>query len=131
MNYIKKFFEWIVLKRDLDKKNHKPPYVPEGEIWWASIGENVGAEINGKSRLFSRPVIVLKKLSKGFYFVVPTTTQVRNGNWYVVFYDNKFCVTACLHQARPVDYRRFYSKLGELDKSEFDKLKKGFESLYL
>jgi hypothetical protein len=43
-----------------------PPLVTAGDIWWASIGENVGSEINGKSRLFSRPVIIFKKLAHGF-----------------------------------------------------------------
>jgi hypothetical protein len=37
----------------------------------------VGSEINGKSKLFSRPVVIYKKLAHGFYFVVPTTTQDR------------------------------------------------------
>jgi len=49
-----------------------------GERW-----RNVGSEINGKSALFSRPVIIYKKLSHGFYFVIPTTTQKKEGSWFV------------------------------------------------
>ena len=77
---MKKFLEWIGLKERLDNNEHQPPHVSEGDIWWASVGENVGSEINGKNKLFSRPVIILKKLAHGFYFVIPTTTKIREGN---------------------------------------------------
>jgi len=82
---MKRFLEWIGLKERLHTSEHKPPHVSHGDIWWASIGENVGSEINGKSKQFSRPVIVFKKLAHGFYFVIPTTTQVKTGTWYVQF----------------------------------------------
>ena len=64
---------------------HKPPMVSDGEMWWASLGENIGAEINGKDRRFSRPVIILRKLANGFYIIIPVTTQVHYGSWYVNF----------------------------------------------
>ncbi len=38
---------------------------------------------------------------------------------------------ACLHQARTMDYRRLSSKLGELDETDFKKVKEGFKNLYL
>ena len=129
--YIKRFLKWIGLKEILHFKGCSPPYVNQGDIWWASVGENVGSEINGKSDLFSCPVIVLKKLSHGFYFVIPTTTQKREGSWYVSFPQHGRIITACLHQARAVDYRRFYSKLSELYESDFIKIKEGFKNLYL
>lgn len=128
--YIKRFFEWITLKAKLDSNECKPPYVNEGDIWWCSVGENVGSEIGGKSDLFSRPVVILKKLSHGFYFVVPTTTRTREGTWFVGFSHRGIIMNACLHQSRAIDYRRFYSKLGRLGDDDFDRLKKGFIRLY-
>jgi len=128
---IKRFLEWIGLKEFLDSKAHRPPLVSEGDIWWASIGENIGSEINGKSTLFSRPVIVLKKLSHGFYFVIPTTTKIKIGTWYVSFRHKEQKSVACLHQARAIDYRRLSSKLGTLDDADFARIKLGFKDLYL
>ncbi len=128
---IKKFLEWIGLKEKLHSKMHDPPYVSEGEIWWASIGENIGSEISGKSDRFSRPVIILKKLTRSFYFVVPTTTQQRTGSWYVRFKQGDKNNTACLHQAKPMDYRRFFSKLGKIDNEDYKKIQEGFYRLYL
>jgi len=104
--------------------------VSRGDIWWASIGENVGSEINGKSRLFSRPVIIFKKLAHGFYFVIPTTTKSKAGSWFVPFRQADRDMVASLHQARAIDHRRLSTKLGQLDDSDFDRVREGFWKLY-
>jgi mRNA interferase MazF len=126
----KRFREWFGLKANLHDRSQPPPLVSEREIWWASIGENVGSEINGKSALFSRPVIIYRKLSHGFYFVIPTTTQKKQGSWFVdIRYKDKNMV-ACLHQARAIDYRRLSSRLGRLDSDDFEHVESGFRRLY-
>ena len=127
---MKKFPEWIMLKESLHGAAHKPPLVSEREIWWASVGENVGSEVNGKSKLFSRPVIIFKKLAHGFYFVIPTTTQERQGSWYVGFRQQGKDMIACLHQARAIDYRRLSSRLGRIDSNDFTRIQEGFWDLY-
>ncbi len=128
---IKHFAEWFTLKKCLHAKTHKPPYVSEGDIWWASVGENIGHEINGKSALFSRPVIIFKKLSHDFYFVIPTTSKEKNGSWYVFFTHKGRNMNACLQQARAIDYRRITSKLGTLSRADQQKIRDGFTKLYL
>ncbi|TSC75262.1 MAG: mRNA interferase, partial [Parcubacteria group bacterium Gr01-1014_33] len=109
---------------------HSAPLVSEREIWWVSIGENVGSEIDGKSKLFSRPVIIFKKLAHGFYLVIPTTTQPRKGSWYVAFRQQGKDMIACLHQVRTIDYRRLSSKLGRIDGNDFTRIQEGFWKLY-
>jgi mRNA interferase MazF len=127
---VNRFLEWIGLKQKLHQGTQSPPLVSAGDIWWASIGENVGSEINGKSRLFSRPVIVFKKLAHGFYFVIPTTTKLKVGSWYVAFRQADRDMVASLHQARAIDHRRLSTKLGQLDDSDFDRVREGFFELY-
>ena len=127
---MKRFLEWIGLKEKLDNSEHNPPLVSQGDIWWASFGENIGSEINGKNKLFSRPAIIYKKLAHGFYFVIPTTTKDREGTWYVPFRHQEQDMVACLHQARSIDHRRLSSKLGTLDDEDFQRVKEGFKSLY-
>jgi mRNA interferase MazF len=100
---LKRFSEWFGLKKKLHERQQTPPLVSEREIWWASVGENVGSEINGKSALFSRPVIIYKS---GFYFVIPITTQKKEGSWFVRVRYQRTDMTACLHQARAIDHRR-------------------------
>ncbi|MFA6392777.1 MAG: type II toxin-antitoxin system PemK/MazF family toxin [Candidatus Paceibacterota bacterium] len=129
-NIIKKFLEWIGLKEKLHNKESRPPFVSEGDIWWISLGENVGSEINGKSEIFTRPGIIYKKLSHSFYLIIPTTTKDKRGSWYVGFIHKNIEMFACLHQVRVVDYRRLFSKLGTLDGEDFKKVRIGFNSLY-
>ena len=122
--------EWIGLKEKLDAKQSAVPHVSEGQIWWASLGENIGAEINGKSHLFTRPVIIYRKLAHSFYFVIPVTTKPKTGTWYVPFKQKGVQMAACLHQARAIDYRRIRSILGEADEVDFKRIKEGFWKLY-
>lgn len=130
---MKQFLKWIELKErlhDRGRKHLKIPRVHEGDIWWACLGENIGAEINGKSDLFSRPVIILKHLAPGFYFVIPATSQRKDGSWYVPFASSGKQAYACLQQSRSIDYRRLVSKLGALSVVDFLLVKTGFHVLY-
>jgi len=127
---MKHFLEWIGLKEKLHNLTHRPPLVSEGELWWVSIGENIGSEIGGKNSLFSRPAIIFKKLSHNFYFIIPTTTKLRAGSWYVGFKQQDKEMIACLHQARAIDHRRLSSKIGTLDDTDFNRVKAGFNKLY-
>lgn len=127
---MKRFHIWIPKKSELDAKEHRPPLVSEGDVWWVALGENIGSEVNGKSHLFSRPVIILKKLAHGFYFVVPTSTKDKVGSWYVSFRHKDVQNVACLHQSRSIDYRRLYGRIGMLDDADFARIRKGFLMLY-
>ena len=128
--FIKNFLDWFKVKSKLDKSNHKPPFVEEGNIFWCRIGENVGTEINGKGREFFRPVVILKKLSKYTFMVVPTSTKIKEGSWFVHFVFGEVEMITCLHQARVIDYRRLEDKMGSLSEQDFEIIKKGFINLY-
>jgi mRNA interferase MazF len=79
---LKGFSEWFGLKTKLHERRQIPPLVSEREIWWASVGENVGSEINGKSAPFSRTVIIYKKLSQ-ILFRHPDNDAKEEGSWFV------------------------------------------------
>lgn len=128
---IKKFLEWIGLKEKLHETNTSPSLIKEGDIWWTSLGGNIGREINGKGEKFSRPVIIFKKLSREVYLAIPTTTKQKHGTWYIPFRHRSINEIACLHQIRTVDHRRLLSKMGEMDKSDFLRVQDGFKSLYI
>ena len=127
---IKQFLKWIKLKEKLHNVQKEPPLVKERDLWWVSFGEKIGWEINGKSDLFSRPAVVLKKLSRSFYLVAPTTTKKKEGTWYVEITQERKFVYVCIHQIRIIDYRRLSSKLGQIDTNDFAKIKKAFWELY-
>jgi hypothetical protein len=49
---MKNFNDWNDLKKNLDSlENH--PLFQEREVWWCSVGVNIGSEIFGKSGLFT------------------------------------------------------------------------------
>lgn len=127
---LKKFLQWIGLKEKLHLLKHKPPHVNERDLWWTSLGDNVGSEMNGKSQKFSRPVLILKKLSRGFFLVAPTTTQRHEGSWYVHIQHADKDVYVCLHQIRTIDYRRLWDRLGQIDGDDFMAVKSSFRELY-
>ena len=131
MNLVKRFLEWIQLKEKLHATIAKPPLFREGEIWGCSIGENIGSEINGKSKLFSRPVLVFRKLSGNTFLGLPTTSQQRKGTWYVTITLGKTESAVVLSQVRVLDYKRLSSKIGQLETVEMRKVLKGFRDLYI
>jgi len=128
---IKQFLIWIGLKEKLHNNKRRPPLINEGDIWWVSLGENVGGEINGKSVLFSRPVLIFKKLSRETFLGIPTTSQKRSGSWYVPITYGEYSVTVILSQVRVLDARRLSTRLGQLDEADFEKVKTGFAGLFL
>lgn len=58
-------YKWHKIKIDIqlavDKSNL---YFYEKDVWWASLGANIGHEEDGKNKKFERPVLILKKFNK-------------------------------------------------------------------
>lgn len=124
--------DWFPLKET--KHNivlEKIPKVADGEVWWVAVGENVGIEINGKSKYFSRPVLIFKKLSHLGFMGIPLSTQKHNGSWYVNFEFQDKNICAALSQAKVFSSARLYSRLGQIAEDDMLKIKNGFRKLYL
>jgi mRNA interferase MazF len=102
---------------------HTPPTFKEGEIWWCSMGMNIGHEIFGKGARFTRPVIVFKKLNKYSFLAIPLTTQVKDGSWYIPISHGGVESRAILSQIRVVDGIRLTIKIGTLNSENFQKVK--------
>lgn len=125
----KHFDEWIKKKEFLHNKGQFRA-TREGEIWWAGIGENIGTEINGKSAYFSRPVLILRKLSRYNFMGVPLTSQPHEGSWYIGFEFRGRYENAVLAQARTLSVYRLYRKIGQLPKSDLESIRQAFLKLY-
>jgi mRNA interferase MazF len=104
--------------------------ITEGDLWWCAIGENVGIEVNGKSKDFTRPVVVVKKFGRLGFLGIPTTTREKIGSWYVSFIHKGIKEVAVLSQARLFSYKRLHSKMGTLDGSDFQKIKEAYIRLF-
>ena len=118
--------ELHVIKNDLLFK--------EGEIWWCSIGLNIGEEVYGKGSRFRRPVLILKKLSHNSCVVMPTTTQPHIGTWYHHLNIGKIDRWVMLNQIRFISANRLYVRESILLPGDFTQVKKsiaGLLGLYL
>lgn len=127
---MKRFLEWIGLKQILHGSSHKPPLFKEGEIWWCSVGENIGNEMNGKSDRFTRPIFILRKYDKYSFLGLPLTTKEKIGTWYcsIEFLGKK--QTVVLMQGRTLDYRRLKEKMGELGSHEAEHIWQAYRALH-
>jgi mRNA-degrading endonuclease toxin of MazEF toxin-antitoxin module len=129
-NDTKDFTGWIKLKIKLHFTGHICA-IKDGDIWWCAMGENVGTEINGKSKTFARPVLVIRKLSRYSFIGVPLTSQKHEGSWYSSFeFQNKRQV-AVLAQVRNFSVSRLYRKMGVVPESDLELVRNGLASLIL
>lgn len=126
---IQHFIAWTNRKIAIHFQNRSEFYFYEREIWWASLGENVGFEMNGKNWHFERPVLIVKKFSKDMVFVFPTTTKMKRGSW---FYDIEYGGTktqVVFAQARTISTKRLIRKMALLSEGQFHDFTHSFTEL--
>lgn len=125
-------YNWLPVKESRHNISQKKiPKIANGEVWWVAIGENVGVEINGKSKYFSRPVLVFQKLGYLGFMGIPLSTQKHTGTWYVNFSFQNKDICAVLSQARVFSASRIYNRLGQVDEEDMKKIQSGFYDLYI
>ena len=124
----KPFDQWNTYKKSLHKHN-KNVFFKERDIFWASIGVNIGHEQDGKGNVFSRPVLILKKFNNRLFFGIPLSTQIKKGSFFFTFKLNAAQSSALLVQARTYDAKRLENKIGMIAKEDFERLKKNLKEL--
>ena len=62
MDFINEIKNWLELKIKLWTKKNQVVF-RQGDIWWCSLGFNIGEEIFGKGKKFTRPVLIFKKFT--------------------------------------------------------------------
>ena len=110
----KEFYKWYMLKEQLHSAK-KEQYFKERDIFWASIGVNIGYEQDGKGEIFSRPILVVKKYNKNIFFGVPLSTKIKEGTFFFTFRLNEKLSSALLVQGRIYDTKRLENKIGKIE----------------
>jgi len=124
------FDQWNEVKKNLHQKEKEVEFFKEKQIWWCSVGQNLGSESYGKGATFSRPVLVFKKLSERIFLGMPLTSKTKQGSWYVTIKHRGREITALLNQIRIYDKKRLLDRFGEIDDEDFRRIKAGFFSFY-
>jgi mRNA interferase MazF len=123
-DFIKDFDGWIVKKKEYHYRKTLPPMFKERDIWWVSIGINVGFEENGKHEKFIRPVLVIKKFNRELFLGIPMSTKIKDNRYYAQVTVKNHTVSVLISQVRVFSAKRIQDKLAELDKTDFNKVKK-------
>ena len=81
---MKDFNKWHLVKSEIENTTRSELF-REQEIWWCSIGENIGFEQDGKNEMFERPVLVMKKFSSDVFFGIPMTSTRKEHPFYFAY----------------------------------------------
>ena len=125
---MKNFDDWIEYKKTINDAPGK--MYSKRDIWWCSLGVNVGFEQDGTGKSYERPVVVLRGFSRAVCLIVPLTTSTKENKYHVALRDvDGKPAAAIISQIRLVDTKRFIDKIGMLDKEKFAEMKKAVKDL--
>jgi mRNA interferase MazF len=126
----KDFDRWNAIKKILDK-NRRLPTFNEREIWWCSVGMNIGYEIYGKGEKLWRPVLVLDKHNRHTFFGFPLGSTLKPDSPYHVEIDfNGRKGSVLLSQGRTFSSARLSNIMGTLPHDRFNDIKARYKSLF-
>lgn len=129
----KRFDEWNETKKQTESGNRKVGIKPR-ELFWLKIGQNIGSEEYGKGDNFTRPVIVIRKLTHDLFLGIPTTTALRNDDYFHNFeYNNKskgkIFTSAMILQIKVFSTKRLMNRIGMVDKENFKMIQEKIKGL--
>ena len=124
----KDFNGWHIIKQSLDNSKYLPSF-KEREIWWCSVGVNIGSEIYGKGRGFARPVLILRKFSKYSFLGVPLTSKRKEGDYFYPISFRDVEGSALLNQHRILDCRRLQRHMGYLTINQLNEIRNQLKNL--
>ena len=125
---LKQIQEWCKVKIFLLNKNKI--IFKQGNIWWCSLGMNLGEEMFGKGPKFTRPILIFRKFTSNSFLGLPITKQEKEGNWYTEITIHKEKRWIILNQARILDKKRLTNRIGALDNNDINKVRKSFLEFY-
>ncbi|MDR1184283.1 MAG: type II toxin-antitoxin system PemK/MazF family toxin [Coriobacteriales bacterium] len=114
----KNYKQWMLVKASINNNAQRPDF-KERDVFWTSIGENIGFEQDGKSRRFNRPVVVVRKFNTRMFLGVPLSTTNNRSKYHLPLKFEGNVSVALLSQIRVFDAKRLEDKMGMLGKSDY------------
>ncbi len=89
-DFLGNFKKWFELKMKLWHHESRVVF-KQRELWWCSVGINLGEEIYGKGEKFTRPVLIFKKFTSNSFMALPLTTKEKKevGMWGLFMAERK------------------------------------------
>ncbi len=119
----KDFDKWNKAKKDIHHNAKKKFFLPR-EIWWCAFGVNVGREQDGGKYNFERPIVVLGALSPDTLISIPLSTKRKLDKFQATVTFGNLINYALLDQIRVIDSKRLVRKIGMMEKTEFERIKR-------
>ena len=119
----KDFDGWNSTKKNIEQKAQCVLY-REQEVWWSSIGINVGFEQDGKNELFERPVLIFRKFNKEMFWALPMTSKNKEGKFYYSIMVNGIKRSIILSQLRLLSTKRLIRRVSKISDKEFERIEK-------
>lgn len=113
--YFKDFEGWHAREYMIDSRK-KVPICKTGQVWWCSLGVNIGSEEDGKNKLFERPVIILHKVNRKIVWIVPLSSSIHNNKYRVNLKTLKSQVI--ISQIRAISTKRLLRRICEIQNEE-------------
>ena len=125
----KDFDKWNEIKSGIHD-NNQPKLYHARQIWWCSLGVNVGFEQDGSGEEYQRPVLIFKGFSKDTCLVFPLTTSTQEHPMRIpIGIVDKEMASVIISQPRLIDTRRLVEKIGFLDKDIFEIIRKAVKDM--
>ena len=129
LKYMKDFNKWNKLKKNIDTLEKTRFYHPR-EIWWCSLGLNIGYEQDGKDEKYQRPVLVIKKFGS-IALVVPLTSSLKEHVYRIPIGEIQAKpARVIISQMKVVDTKRFTEKMLVLEKSVFQEIINAIKNMF-
>ncbi len=126
---LKDFDTWNSKKKSINFSAKNPPYL-ERDIWWCSLGVNIGFEEDGDNENSERPVVIFRGFSKELCWIIPLTTSLKKNKYYLnVGIVEGRQASAILTQMRPIDTKQLINRISFLDWKNFIKIEKAIRKL--
>lgn len=118
----KDFDKWNKLKIKLNE-TRSISLVHEREVWWCSIGVNIGSEQDGKNNSFERPVLIVKRFNYDMVWVVPMTSVNKHNLFYFQIEKDGKVHSFILSQLKLVSTKRLRRCIYRMSTYEFAMVK--------
>ncbi len=119
---MKNYEKWHLVKSKIESLE-KSELFREREIWWCSLGENIGFEQDGKNENFERPVLILKKFSHDVFLWIPMTSTKKEHPYYFAYKLHDTEWSFILSQARLLSSKRLQRKISVIGRGLFWQIK--------
>lgn len=125
---VKIFASWTKLKIRIHA-SEKEIHFHEREMWWVSLGQNIGVESNGKNTNFERPMIILKRFNKSSFLGVVVSSIKNEGKYYLkIKDDSERSNFVNISQVKLMSSKRLLRKVRKLSKSDFELIKNSIKN---